>query len=97
MVVVLIFFRWSALPLDSGGSQSPQDNVEEFVHSLKRTLPQPILASPPCLRVIRALSRDDEDDDDDLVPVLRQRAGFREQKPEAQASKVMMKKLGFSH
>ena len=58
----------------------------------------PVLSSPPRLRLTRAArARAGELDDSELVPKrsarLAAKSRHREQKPEAQARKVMMKRL----
>jgi hypothetical protein len=72
--------------------------VDDFISIFKKPLVQPILLSPPRLRKTRA-ARDKEIEDEDLVPKrsarLVAKSRYREAKPEAQARKVMMKKLGF--
>ena len=59
----------------------------------------PVLSSPPRLRLTRAArARAGELNDSELVPKrstrLAAKSRHREQKPEAQARKVMMKRLG---
>jgi hypothetical protein len=61
----------------------------------RKPLSQPILSSPPRLRITRAAR---ERDDEELIPKrssrLAAKSRFREPKPEAQIMKVMMKRLG---
>ena len=71
------------------------DVVKDFIDSFRRPLQQPLVASPPRLRVTRKINYDV---DDDFVPKcsaqLAAKSKFREPKPEAQARKVMMKRIG---
>jgi hypothetical protein len=73
----------------------PADVVKDFIDSFRRPLQQPLITSPPRLRVTRKINYDV---DDDFVPKCSARlvakSKFREPKLEAQARKVMMKKLG---
>ena len=71
------------------------DVIKGFIDSFRRPLQQPLVASPPRLRVTRKVNYDV---DDDFVPKrcarLAAKSKFREPKPEAEARKVMMKRLG---
>ena len=71
--------------------------VDDFISTFKKPLSQPVLSSPPRLWVTR-LARARAIEDDELVPKrsarLAAKSKYREQKPEAQARKVMMKRLG---
>jgi hypothetical protein len=74
-------------------------SIEDFIAAFKKPLTTPILSSPPRLRLTRAArARAGELDDSELVPKrsarLAAKSRHREQKPEAQARKVMMKCLG---
>ncbi|CAD6228420.1 unnamed protein product [Miscanthus lutarioriparius] len=73
--------------------------TEDFITAFKKPLTMPALSSPPRLRLTQvARARVGELDDSDLVPKrsarLAAKSRHREQKPEAQARKVMMKCLG---
>ena len=72
------------------------DVIKDFVDSIQWPLQQPLVTSPPSLRVTKVI---DSDKEDDIVPKHNARLAaknkFREPKPEAQARKVMMKRLGF--
>ena len=69
--------------------------IDDLVNTFRKPLSQPILSSPPRLRITRAAR---ERDDEELIPKrsarLAAKSRFREPKPEAQARKVMMKRLG---
>jgi hypothetical protein len=71
------------------------DVVKDFIGSFRRPLQQPLVASPPRLKVTKKINYDA---DDDFVPKrsarLAAKSKFREPKPKAQARKVMMKRLG---
>jgi len=71
------------------------DVVKNFIDSFRWPLQQPLVASPPRVRVTRKINYDA---DDDFVPKrsarLAAKSKFREPKPEAQARKVMMKRIG---
>jgi hypothetical protein len=74
-------------------------SIDDFIAAFKKPLTTPILSSPPRLRLTRAArARAGELDDSELVPKrsarLAAKSRHREQKPEAQARKVMMKRLG---
>jgi hypothetical protein len=68
-------------------------SVDEFIASYKKPLVQPILSTPR-LRSTKAAPVND-----DWIPKrsahLAAKSRFRAEWPEAQARKVMMKKLGF--
>ena len=72
-------------------------SVDDFISTFRKPLSQPVLSSPPRLRVTRS-ARARAIEDDELVPKwsarLAAKSKHREQKPEAQARKVMMKRLG---
>jgi hypothetical protein len=80
----------------SVATASPGTVIDEFIAAFKVPLPVPVLTSTPILRKTREVSYDE--DDDDWVPKrsarLAAKSRFREDKPEAQARKVLMKKLG---
>lgn len=67
--------------------------VAAFIDSVMVPLPEPLVRSPPKLRVTRARNVDDS-----FVPKrsarLAAKSQFRANKPDAQARKIMMKKLG---
>jgi hypothetical protein len=69
--------------------------VDNFISTFRKPLSQPILSSPPHLQITRSAR---ERDDEELIPKWRARLAtksrFREPKSEAQARKVMMKRLG---
>jgi hypothetical protein len=71
--------------------------VDDFISSFRMPLSPPVLSSPPRLRVTRS-ARARTIEDAELVPKrsarLAAKSKYREQKPEAQARKVMMKRLG---
>ena len=73
--------------------------VEDFISTFKKPLTQPILESPPRLRTTRA-ARAKEIDDEGLIPKrsarLAAKSKFRALKPEAQARKVTMKRIGLN-
>ena len=74
-------------------------STEDFIAAFKKPLTMPVLSSPPRLRLTwAARARAGELDDSELVPKrsarLAAKSRHREQKPEAQARKVMMKRLG---
>jgi hypothetical protein len=70
---------------------------EAFIECFRKQLIQPIILSPPRLRKSRATCRR-EHTDEELVPKrsarLAAKSRFRSAKPEAQARKVMMKRMG---
>jgi hypothetical protein len=70
--------------------------MDDFVARFRAPLPQAIL-STPILRTTRPV-RGREIHDEDLLPKrsarLAAKSKFREAKPEAQARKILMKKLG---
>ena len=73
--------------------------TEDFITAFKKPLTMPVLSSPPRLRLTQAArARVGELDDSDLVPKrsarLAAKSRHREHKPEAQAWKVTMKRLG---
>lgn len=72
-------------------------SVDEFISSFKLPLPEPILLSTPKPRMTRA-QKARFLEDDELVPKrsarLAAKSKHREPRPEAQARKVMMKRLG---
>jgi hypothetical protein len=68
--------------------------VQSFIEAFKRLLQQPLITSPPKLRI----TKDPKvADDSDFVPkrsaCLAAKSRFRAEKPDAQARKVLMKKL----
>jgi len=70
--------------------------IDDFIFRYKKPLDQRIILSPPRLRITRdPRARSDEE----LIPRrsarLAAKSKHREQKPEAQARKVMMKRFGF--
>ena len=69
--------------------------IDDFVNTFRKPLSQPILSSPPRLRITQAAR---ERDDEELIPKqsahLDVKSRFWESKLEAQARKVMMKRLG---
>jgi len=71
--------------------------VDDIISTFRKPLSQPVLSSPPRLWVTRS-ARARAIEDDELVPKrsarLAAKSKYREQKPEAQARKVMMKRLG---
>jgi hypothetical protein len=72
---------------------------DEFVDIFKKKLSQPLLSAPQRPHMTKAAkAREGRLDDDDLVPKrsarLAAKSKHRAQKPEAQARKVMMKRLG---
>jgi hypothetical protein len=74
-------------------------SIENFIAAFKKPLTLPLLSSPPRLRRTRAeRARAGELDDSELVlkrsARLAAKSKYREQKPEAQARKVTMKRLG---
>ncbi|CAD6206129.1 unnamed protein product [Miscanthus lutarioriparius] len=70
--------------------------IDDFITNFRKPLSQPILSSPPRLRITRA-ARAWAIEDKDLIPKrsarLAAKSKFREPKPKAQARKVMMKRL----
>jgi hypothetical protein len=83
--------------LDTLASSAPTMPIDDFIDNFRKPLSQHILSSPPRLRITRvAWARAIEDED--LIPKrsarLAAKSKFREPKPEAQARKVMMKRLG---
>jgi hypothetical protein len=74
---------------------STVSSVDEFITSYKKPLMQPILSTPR----LRSTKAAPVNDDDDWIPkrsaYLAAKSRFRAEQPEAQARKVMMKKLGF--
>jgi hypothetical protein len=83
--------------LDTPASMAPVMPIDDFIANFRKPLSQPILSSPPCLRITRA-ERARAIEDEDLISKrsarLATKSKFREPKPEAQARKVMMKRLG---
>jgi hypothetical protein len=74
-------------------------STADFIAAFKKPLSMPILSSPPRLRRTRvARAWAGELDDSELIPKrstrLAAKSSYKEPKPEAQARKVMMKKLG---
>jgi hypothetical protein len=74
-------------------------SIEDFIATFKKPLEPPVLSSPPRpRRTWAARARAGELDDSELVPKrsarLAAKSRHRELKPEAQARKVMMKRLG---
>ena len=74
-------------------------STEDFIAAFKKPLTMPVLSSPPRLRLTwAARARAGELDDSELVPKrsarLAANSWHREQKPEPQVRKVMMKRLG---
>jgi hypothetical protein len=74
-------------------------STEDFIAAFKKPLTTPVLSLPPQLQLTRAArARAGELDDSELVPKrsarLAAKTRHREHKPEAQAQKVMMKRLG---
>ena len=74
-------------------------STEDFIAAFKKPLMMPVLSSPPRMRLTPAArARAGELDDSELVPKrsarLAAKSRHREQKPEAQARRVMMKCLG---
>ncbi|CAD6272866.1 unnamed protein product [Miscanthus lutarioriparius] len=74
-------------------------STKDFIAAFKKPLTMPVLSSPPRLRLTRvARTRAGELDDSELIPKrsarLAAKSRHREQKLEAQAWKVMMKRLG---
>ena len=71
--------------------------IDDFISTFRKPLSQPVLSSSPRLQVTRS-ARARAIEDDELVPKqsfrLAAKSKYREQKPEAQARKVMMKRLG---
>jgi hypothetical protein len=69
--------------------------VQSFIEAFKRPLQQPLIASPPRLRITKDPKAAD---DSDFIPKrsarLAAKSKFRAAKPDAQARKVLMKKLG---
>jgi hypothetical protein len=81
--------------LDTSGANGSMSSVQSFIDAFKRPLEQPLIASPPRLRI----TKDPRFvDDNDFVPKrsarLAAKSKYREPKPDAQARKVLMKKLG---
>jgi hypothetical protein len=72
-----------------------QLTVDGFISTFKKQLEQPIILSPPRLRTTR---KPRHAEDDDFVPKrsirLAKKSAHREPKPEAQARKVMLKRIG---
>jgi hypothetical protein len=70
--------------------------IDGFISSFRKKLDQPIILSLPRLRKTRTVRQ--EIDNEALVPkrsvCLATKSRYRELKPEAQARKVMMKKIG---
>jgi hypothetical protein len=74
-------------------------SIEDFIAAFKKLLTTPILSSPPRLRLTQAArARAGQLDDSELIPKrsarLAAKSRHREQKPKAQARKVMTKRLG---
>lgn len=86
--------------LDTVGCQAanatPPGPIDGFISTFKKHLEQPIILSPPTLRKTRTTRQ--LIDEDDLVPKrsarLAAKSRYRESKLEAQARKVMMKRIG---
>lgn len=82
-------------PLEVPEAQ-PADALEAFVKSIQLPLPEPLISTTPKLRETK--TRKKIEADHSLVPKrsarLAAKSGFRAAKPEAQARKVIMKKLG---
>lgn len=78
----------AAVTAESGRPQT----ADEFVLTFKKKLQPPLILSTPHVRVTRARS------DEDFIPKrsvrLAAKSMHRDPKPEAQARKVMMKRLG---
>jgi hypothetical protein len=70
------------------------NTVQSFIDAFKQPFEQPLIASPPRLRITKPKYADD----DDFVPKrsarLAAKSKYREPKPDAQARKVLIKKLG---
>lgn len=83
-------------------TRTPEPHVlgaDEFINIFKKSLPQPLLSAPPHAHVTRAeKARAARRDDHELVPErsarLAAKSKSRAPRPEAQARKVMMKRLG---
>jgi hypothetical protein len=73
----------------------PDITTDRFINRFKRPLQDPVLHTTPPLRTTKAIH---DLEDDEWIPKrsarLAAKSKFREAKPEAQARKVMMKKLG---
>jgi hypothetical protein len=88
-----------ALGEDAHGDRSapapPPQTLDDFISTFKKQLEQPIILSPPRLRKTRTPRHVD---DDGFVPKrsvrLAKKSAHREPKPEAQARKVMLKRIG---
>jgi hypothetical protein len=84
-----------AAGLDTPGPTVAPMSIDGFVNTFRKPLSQPILSSPPRFRITRSAR---ERADEELIPKrsaqLAAKSRFREPKPEVQASKVMMKRLG---
>jgi hypothetical protein len=79
---------------------SASTSIEDFIAAFTKPLEVPVLSSPPRLRQTRAArAQAGELDDSELVPKrsarLAAKSRHRELKPEAQARKVKLKRLGF--
>lgn len=74
----------------------PPGPIDGFISTFKKHLEQPVILSPPTLRKTRTTRQ--LIDEDDLVPKrsarLAAKSRYRESKLEAQARKVMMKRIG---
>jgi hypothetical protein len=74
-------------------------SIDEFVSTFRKELLEPVITSTPKLRMTRAAkSQAQERDDQELVPKrsarLAAKSKNRAPRPEAQARKVMKKKIG---
>lgn len=71
--------------------------VDEFISTFRLLLSPPVVSSMPRARVTRS-EKARELEDDDLIPkwsaCLAAKSKYRATRPEAQARKVMMKRLG---
>ena len=86
---------WSSGEIDASLCEPQQPSVQSFIASFARPLQTPLVAEPPQLRRTKVVGLGD----DDFVPKrsarLAAKSGVREPRPEAQARKVLMKRLGF--
>jgi hypothetical protein len=82
---------------DGAHVQAPSSSTDDFISSFVVPLPLPVLLSTPQPRKTKA-ERAGLLNDDDLIPKrsarLAAKSKYRAARPEAQARKVMMKKLG---
>jgi hypothetical protein len=90
-----------AIPATDGGATdaTAATSTEDFIAAFKKPLMMPVLSSPPRLRQTQAArARAGELDDLELVPKrsarLAAKSRHMEPKPEVQARKIMMKRLG---